>query len=69
MIIKIDGDGKEGRLKRQSTQSERHLKSIATRVSNIKADIVCESSSDALLTICDIVCNYYTNETGKDYKK
>lgn len=37
IIIKIIGDGLEGRQKRKSTQSERHLKSISTRVGNISA--------------------------------
>jgi GTPase SAR1 family protein len=35
-IIRINGDGSQGRLKRGSTQTERQLKSIATRISNIE---------------------------------
>lgn len=50
-VIKIAGDGAEGRKKRGSKQSERHLKSIATRVANIDADIVAEDSVEALVII------------------
>tara|TARA_R110000787_G_scaffold55416_1_gene127917 strand:+ start:6814 stop:8319 length:1506 start_codon:yes stop_codon:yes gene_type:complete len=34
-IVKVLGDGRNGRLKRGSNQTERHLKSISTRVDNI----------------------------------
>ena len=47
-IIKIDGDGRNGRLKRGSNQSERHLKSISTRVDNIQAHHTSEDSESAL---------------------
>ena len=45
LVIKILGDGKQGREKRGSNQTERHLKSITTRVGNIDADIEFENST------------------------
>lgn len=45
-ILKIIGDGSEGRTKRGSSQTERQIKSITTRVSNIKADIEFTSSEE-----------------------
>ena len=47
-IIKIAGDGELGRKKRNSKQSERQIKSIKTRVSNIKENIVVENSEKTL---------------------
>jgi hypothetical protein len=47
-IIKIKGDGKGGRLKRVSQQTERQLKTIKTRVKNIKADKEVENSNECL---------------------
>jgi len=44
-IIKILGDGKEGRSIRNSNQTQRHLKSIQTRVSNINTDIELNNSN------------------------
>lgn len=35
IIIQIQGNGEEGRLKRNSKQTDRHLKAINTRVNNI----------------------------------
>ena len=48
VILKITGDGKEGRDKRGSEQTERQLKTIKTRVSNIKENINIENSSKCL---------------------
>ncbi len=56
-IIKIKGDGAGGRLKRGSNQTERHLKSIKTRVSNIKENIEVENSEECL----KIIQNYENN--------
>lgn len=56
-IIKIKGDGAGGRLKRGSNQTERHLKSIKTRVSNIKENIEVENSDECL----KIIQNYENN--------
>ena len=53
-IIKIKGDGETGRLIRNSSQSERQLKSIATRISNIKEHIAFEDSNETL--------TYFTNK-------
>ena len=54
-IIKITDDGAVGRLKRNSTQSERHLKSIQTRVSNIISDHNVVNSIEALELIKKII--------------
>jgi len=48
-IIKITGSGDQGRLQRGTNQSTRQLKSIKTRVSNIKANIEFKNSTDAFL--------------------
>ena len=37
IILRIKGNGEQGRVKRGSNQSERQIKSIRTRVNNIKA--------------------------------
>jgi len=50
-VIKIAGNGAKGRKIRGSKQSERHLKSIATRVANITADEVAKDSEEALKII------------------
>lgn len=50
-IIKITGDGAEGRLNRGSQQTDRQIKSIETRVKNIKADIEVRNSTEALKEI------------------
>ena len=55
IIIKITDDGAVGRLKRNSTQSERHLKSIQTRVSNIISDHNVVNSIEALELIKKII--------------
>lgn len=54
-VIKIQGDGAEGRLKRRSEQTERHLKAIATRVANIREDVTCEDSEQALAIIRKLI--------------
>lgn len=46
VILKINGDGVAGRLKRGSSQTERHLKSITTRVNNITADVEFNNSTE-----------------------
>ena len=47
LVLKILGDGKEGREKRGSSQSERQIKSITTRVGNINADFEFNNSTEA----------------------
>jgi len=47
-IIKILGNGKSGREERNSNQTQRHLKSIQTRVNNIEADLELKNSSVCL---------------------
>jgi len=54
-IIKIKDNGKQGRDKRNSTQSERHLKSIVSRVNNIKENIAVQNSAEALKLIKKII--------------
>lgn len=55
-IVKIQGDGKEGRIKRNSKQSERHLTAIKTRVNNIDADVIAQDSQEAFDLIESIIC-------------
>ena len=54
-IIKILGNGKAGRLLRGSNQTERQIKSISTRVSNIQANVELDNSTIAKMTILDIL--------------
>jgi adenylate kinase len=57
-IVKITGDGAEGRRKRDSNQTERHIKSITTRVNNIPLklkDYVVNDSNEALDVITDLI--------------
>ena len=54
-IIKIKDNGKQGRDKRNSNQSERHLKSIESRVNNIKENINVKNSAEALEAIKKII--------------
>ena len=56
-IIKIKGDGQSGRLKRGTKQSQRQIKSIQTRVTNIKENVLLENSSDCL----NFILNYEKN--------
>lgn len=46
IVLKIQGNGSYGRKIRCSNQTERHIKSIATRVDNIQADIEFANSGD-----------------------
>lgn len=48
IIVRVAGDGAEGRAKRGSEQSERHIKSITTRVSNIEPDFIVKDSAECL---------------------
>lgn len=48
VICRIKGDGAEGRLKRGSAQTERQIKSIATRVNNIQPHQSFENSQECL---------------------
>jgi|NorSeaMetagenome_1021524.scaffolds.fasta_scaffold05176_4 hypothetical protein len=54
-IIKIKDNGEKGRKLRGSNQTERHLKSIATRVSNITHTKEVEDSSEALKTVLELI--------------
>lgn len=55
IIIKMTDDGLKGRQKRKTEQSERQIKSIKTRVNNIKEDILVNNSNEALKKIKDII--------------
>lgn len=55
IVIKITDDGALGRLKRNSNQSERHLKSIQTRVNNIDANYEVLNSFEALDKIKELI--------------
>lgn len=57
-VIKITDDGCVGRTLRGSSQTERHLKSIQTRVNNITANQEVTNSTEALQTIKDIITTY-----------
>ncbi len=48
VVLKILGDGAEGRALRGSSQTDRQIKSIATRVNNTEAHHEFQNSEDAL---------------------
>lgn len=56
IIVRIKGDGSEGRKKRGSNQTERHLQAIATRVRNIVPHFEFENSEDAYSFMIDRIC-------------
>ena len=51
-IIKINGDGKDGRIKRSSSQSHRQIKSIKTRVGNINPHNIFKNSTECFNYLC-----------------
>jgi hypothetical protein len=55
IIIKITGDGAIGRKIRGSQQTERQIKTIATRVSNIMANFEVNNSNEALTLINKLI--------------
>jgi hypothetical protein len=54
-------DGKEGREKRKSEQTDRQIRMIRTRINNIKADHEVETSLDALVLINNLIYGYDKN--------
>tara|TARA_Y100000389_G_C17443586_1_gene510171 strand:+ start:973 stop:1560 length:588 start_codon:yes stop_codon:yes gene_type:complete len=64
-IIKILGNGKEGREKRGSQQTDRQIKSISTRVSNIEADAEVDSSELVLIALKKILTHDIKKELTK----
>jgi hypothetical protein len=63
IIIRINGDGKQGRKIRGTNQTDRHLKSIATRVENLPYHYAVNDSFCALkLLIKDIKEQTLTNK-------
>lgn len=65
-IIRIKNNGAEGRKLRGSEQTERHIKSIQTRVNNISFDKMVEDSSEAFIFIKDLIENKSIPERKKD---
>jgi len=61
-IIKILGDGKQGRQQRNSQQTQRHLKSIQTRVNNINADLELKNSNVCLSVILHCLMHSSTHQ-------
>ena len=59
LVLKILGDGEEGLKMRGSNQTERQLKSIKTRISNIEADIEFNNSEECL----EFIDNYISDAT------
>lgn len=53
IIVRIKGDGIEGRKKRGSNQTDRHLQAIATRVKNIQPHFEVEDSTEGFNFIFD----------------
>lgn len=49
IVLRIMGDGQEGRRKRGSQQSERQIKAIATRVSKITPHMTFDNSEECLI--------------------
>lgn len=64
-IIKILGNGQEGREKRGSQQTARQIKSISTRVSNIEADAEVDSSELLLVSLKNILSHNIKKELTK----
>lgn len=54
-VVKILGDGSEGRKLRGSSQTERHIKSIQTRVNNIPQDFCVSDSKQCLDYLCETI--------------
>jgi len=70
-IVKVLGNGAEGREKRGSNQTKRHLSSIATRVNNIESNLDLKDSQLCIevLTDCLWTSNNATELKGAlDYK-
>jgi hypothetical protein len=57
LVIKITDDGEHGRQLRGSSQTERQIKSITTRVGNIQADMEFDNSDECL----NYIKQTYTN--------
>ena len=55
IIIKVLGDGKEGRDKRGSEQTETHLKRMTTRVNNVTANYDVKDSGEALSLVNKLI--------------
>lgn len=54
-IIKITDDGSEGRSRRKTSQTQRQIKAIRTRVSNIEAHYTVRDSNEALELITKLI--------------
>lgn len=58
IVLKILGDGEEGRIKRGSNQSERQLKSITTRVGNIDSNLEFNNSTECFNFLVKFIEKY-----------
>lgn len=65
IIIKIRGDGAAGRKNRESQQTERHIKSILTRVNNILPDHTVNDSSEAFALLKSEIANPILTNTNR----
>ncbi len=54
-VVKILDDGNKGRALRGSKQTERQIKSVATRVRNVKENISVKSSKEALALLKNLI--------------
>ena len=61
IIVRVNGDGAKGRLKRGSQQSERQIKTIKTRVNNIVAHHYVDDSNRAY----NLIQRIYENNRSK----
>lgn len=69
VIIKIKGDGAWGRKNRGSQQTERHIKSITSRVNNILPDITVNNSEEAFNTLVKQILNPTINTENRAGKQ
>lgn len=56
-IVKIKDTGEAGRQRRGSTQTERHIKAINTRISKINANLEVGTSQQALDQLLNLISN------------
>lgn len=61
-ILKICGDGSDGRKKRGSSQSQRQLKSISTRVKNIPENFTFSNSDRCFDFLCKEIEKFNTKD-------
>lgn len=62
IIVRIKGDGKEGRAKRGSSQTERQIKSITTRVNNIIPHYAVPNSEECFNFVVNCINGHILNK-------